>query len=103
MEPLVFMALKIFELLGFGVRKAQFLTLGNYISYFFIMTLTWLSIDDLGRWKLMVWGAAGLTIALPSSQPLEAWPKLTTFPMLQSKYPEAPSYTFRQPSFELAG
>lgn len=51
---------QIFELLGFSVRKAEFLTLGNYISYFLMMTLAWMSIDVLGRRKLMVWGAAGL-------------------------------------------
>jgi sugar porter (SP) family MFS transporter len=51
---------QIFELLGFGVRNAEFLTLGNYISYFLMMTLAWLSIDVLGRRTLMVWGAAGL-------------------------------------------
>jgi hypothetical protein len=51
---------QIFELLGFGVRKAEFLTLGNYISYFLMMTFAWLSIDAVGRRTLMVWGAAGL-------------------------------------------
>ena len=52
---------QIFELLGFRVRKAEFLTLGNYISYFLLMTLAWMSIDVLGRRKLMVWGAIGLS------------------------------------------
>ena len=51
---------QIFELLGFGVRKAEFLTLGNYISYFLMMTFAWLSIDVVGRRKLMVSGAVGL-------------------------------------------
>jgi sugar porter (SP) family MFS transporter len=51
---------QIFELLGFDARNAEFLTLGNYISYFLFMTLAWLSIDVLGRRKLMVWGSAGL-------------------------------------------
>lgn len=51
---------QIFELLGFSVRKAEFLTLGNYITYFLMMTVAWMSIDVLGRRKLMVWGAAGL-------------------------------------------
>ncbi|KAG0651964.1 putative metabolite transport [Hyphodiscus hymeniophilus] len=52
---------QIFELLGFGVRNAEFLTLGNYISYFIMMTVAWMSIDVLGRRKLMVWGAVGLS------------------------------------------
>ena len=51
---------QIFELLGFEERKAEYLTLGNYISYFLMMTFAWLTIDVLGRRKLMVWGAAGL-------------------------------------------
>lgn len=49
-----------FELLGFGVREAEFLTLGNYTSYFLFMTAAWLTIDRYGRRKLMVWGSAGL-------------------------------------------
>jgi len=53
---------QILELLGFGVRQAELLTLANYISYFLMMTFAWLSIDIFGRRKLMVWGAAGLTI-----------------------------------------
>ncbi|TAQ89378.1 hypothetical protein B7494_g2268 [Chlorociboria aeruginascens] len=52
---------QIFELLGFGVRKAEYLTLGNYISYFFIMVFAWLTIDVLGRRRLMVWGSIGLS------------------------------------------
>lgn len=52
---------QIFELLGYGVRKAEFLTQGNYISYFVLMTFAWLLIDAVGRRALMVWGAAGLT------------------------------------------
>lgn len=51
---------QIFELLGFGVREAEFLTLGNYSSYFLFMTAAWLTIDRYGRRKLMVWGSAGL-------------------------------------------
>ncbi|ORY69116.1 general substrate transporter [Pseudomassariella vexata] len=51
---------QIFELLGFGVREAEYVTLGNYISYFFMMTVAWMSIDVLGRRKLMVWGSLGL-------------------------------------------
>jgi len=52
---------QIFELLGLSETKAQYLTLGNYTSYFFLMTLAWLFIDVFGRRILMVWGAAGLT------------------------------------------
>ncbi|KAI0537952.1 general substrate transporter [Xylaria digitata] len=53
---------QIFELLGFGMRSAELVTLGNYISYFFMMTIAWLTIDSLGRRKLMIWGSAGLSI-----------------------------------------
>ncbi|KAL9613051.1 MAG: hypothetical protein Q9167_002397 [Letrouitia subvulpina] len=53
---------QIFELLGFGVNKAEFLTLGNYISYFFLMTLAWLLIDKVGRRILMVLGAFGISL-----------------------------------------
>lgn len=52
---------QIFELLGFSVRKAEYLTLGNYVFYFLTMTLAWLTIDVLGRRKLMVYGAVGLS------------------------------------------
>lgn len=53
---------QIFELLGLGVQKSEFLTQGNYISYFFLMTLAWLFIDRVGRRVLMVWGAFGIAI-----------------------------------------
>ncbi|KAI0856020.1 general substrate transporter [Xylaria cubensis] len=53
---------QIFELLGFGVRNAEFVTLGNYISYFLMMTVAWITIDALGRRKLMVWGSIGLSV-----------------------------------------
>ncbi|CZS87876.1 probable major myo-inositol transporter iolT [Rhynchosporium graminicola] len=52
---------QIFELLGFGTTKAEFLTLGNYVSYFLMMTFAWLTIDVYGRRKLMVWGSFGLS------------------------------------------
>ena len=52
---------QIFELLGFEPRKAEYLALGNYISYLLMMTFAWMSIDVFGRRKLMIWGAAGLT------------------------------------------
>jgi MFS family permease len=54
---------QIFELLGLSVRKAEFLTLGNYIFYFITMTLAWTTIDVLGRRKLMIWGASGLAVS----------------------------------------
>ncbi|KAI9845149.1 MAG: hypothetical protein M1837_005034 [Sclerophora amabilis] len=53
---------QIFELLGFGVRISEYLTLGNYISYFFLMTFAWLLIDRVGRRALMVWGAFGIAL-----------------------------------------
>ena len=52
---------QIFELLGFSVRRAEYLTLGNYISYFFMMTFAWLLIDRVGRRILMIGGAFGIS------------------------------------------
>ncbi|KAK8101869.1 general substrate transporter [Apiospora kogelbergensis] len=52
---------QVFELLGFGVREAEYVTLGNFVSYFLFMTVAWLWIDRYGRRKLMVWGSAGLS------------------------------------------
>lgn len=51
---------QIFELLGFSVMNAEYITLGNYISYFFLMTLAWLLIDRKGRRWLLVNGAYAL-------------------------------------------
>lgn len=51
---------QIFELLGLGVSVSEFLTQGNYISYFFLMTFAWLLIDRVGRRILMVGGAFGI-------------------------------------------
>lgn len=51
---------QIFELLGFGVSKAEYLTQGNYVSYFFLMTFAWLLIDRVGRRILMIAGAFGI-------------------------------------------
>ncbi|KAF2262317.1 general substrate transporter [Lojkania enalia] len=48
---------QIFELLGFPTRLAEYLTLGNYTSYFFMMTIAWLLIDALGRRKLLIHGS----------------------------------------------
>lgn len=53
---------QIFELLGLGVSKSEFLTMGNYVSYFFLMTFAWLLIDKVGRRILMVGGAFGLAV-----------------------------------------
>ncbi|KAF2135951.1 uncharacterized protein K452DRAFT_280726 [Aplosporella prunicola CBS 121167] len=52
---------QIFELLGFGVRQAEYLTQGNYLSYLFLMTFAWLLIDAVGRRKLMISGSIVLT------------------------------------------
>ncbi|KAJ1325906.1 MFS transporter SP family sugar:H+ symporter [Microdochium nivale] len=51
---------QIFELLGFSVVTAEWMTLANFASYFATMTASWMTIDVLGRRKLMVWGAGGL-------------------------------------------
>jgi len=59
---------QIFELLGFSTRNAEFLTLGNYISHFLMVTFAWLSIDVVGHHKLMIWGSIGLASCLASSQ-----------------------------------
>ncbi|OAL39567.1 hypothetical protein AYO20_00964 [Fonsecaea nubica] len=48
---------QIFQLLGFGVATAEFITLGNYVFYFAMMTIAWVLIDRVGRRKLMVVGA----------------------------------------------
>jgi dipeptide/tripeptide permease len=44
------------------VRTSEYLTLGNYTSYFILMTGAWLLIDVLGRRKLLVQGSAILSI-----------------------------------------
>ena len=54
---------QIFQLLGFGVKNSEYLTQGNYISYFFLMTLAWMLIDRVGRRFLMVAGAGALAIS----------------------------------------
>ena len=53
---------QIFELLGFDVSTAEYLTQGNYISYFFLMTFAWLYIEHVGRRFLMVTGAFGIAV-----------------------------------------
>jgi hypothetical protein len=45
------------QLLGFDTRMAEYLTLGNYTSYFLLMTFAWILIDVLGRRYLLVQGS----------------------------------------------
>ncbi|POS81095.1 hypothetical protein DHEL01_v200511 [Diaporthe helianthi] len=52
---------QIFELLGFGVKMAEYITQANYISYFVLMTLAWILIDAVGRRKLILGGSVALT------------------------------------------
>ncbi|CAF9920970.1 MAG: hypothetical protein ALECFALPRED_001680 [Alectoria fallacina] len=54
---------QIFELLGLSVSVSEYLTQGNYISYFFLMTFAWLLIDRVGRRVMMVGGAFGMAIS----------------------------------------
>jgi sugar porter (SP) family MFS transporter len=79
---------QIFELLGFQERTAQYLTLGNYVSYFLLMTLAWVSIDRLGRRKLMVWGAVGLA---------SCFAILTIFGGLAANFPKIPDLVVEIP------
>ncbi|KAF2083566.1 general substrate transporter [Saccharata proteae CBS 121410] len=53
---------QIFELLGFGVRNAEYLTQGNYISYLILMTFAWILIDAVGRRRLLLGGSVILSI-----------------------------------------
>src|ERR1700733_3041874 len=48
---------QIFELLGFDVTTAEYITLGNYLFYLGMMTLTWMLIDRYGRRGVRVRGA----------------------------------------------
>ena len=52
---------QIFGLLGYGVRMSEYLTQGNYISYFFLMTFAWLLVDAVGRRKVLLGGSTVLT------------------------------------------
>lgn len=54
---------QIFELLGFGVTEAEYLTLGNYLFYFIMMTLAWVLIDRVGRRRLMLQGALWMSVS----------------------------------------
>ncbi|KAF3008745.1 hypothetical protein E8E13_010039 [Curvularia kusanoi] len=51
------------SLLGFNTRTSEYITLGNYTSYFFLMTLAWLLIDALGRRKLLIQGSVMLSVS----------------------------------------
>ncbi|KAI1764367.1 general substrate transporter [Hypoxylon sp. FL1150] len=51
---------QIFELLGLNVQWAEILTLINYFIYMIAMRGAWMSIDVVGRRKLMCWGSMGL-------------------------------------------
>ncbi|KAH8730632.1 general substrate transporter [Phaeosphaeriaceae sp. PMI808] len=52
---------QIFGLLGFDVRTSEYFTLGNYTSYFFLMTFAWILIDALGRRQLLIQGSIVLS------------------------------------------
>ncbi|CAD0113606.1 unnamed protein product, partial [Aureobasidium uvarum] len=53
---------QIFELLGFDTRMSEYLTQGNYISYFILMTFAWLLVDAVGRRKVLLGGSIVLTV-----------------------------------------
>ena len=53
---------QLFVLLGRSKTVAEYLTMGNYVTYLVMMTLAWLLIDKYGRRKLMVSGAFGMTL-----------------------------------------
>ncbi|TIA46184.1 general substrate transporter, partial [Aureobasidium pullulans] len=52
---------QIFELLGFDTRMSEYLTQGNYVSYFILMTFAWLLVDAVGRRKVLLGGSIVLT------------------------------------------
>lgn len=79
---------QIFELLGFATTKAEYLTLGNYVSYFLLMTISWMTIDILGRRKLMIWGSVGLTLSFAL---------LTVFGGLAQEFPKIPDLAVEIP------
>ncbi|KAL7773447.1 hypothetical protein CFE70_003411 [Pyrenophora teres f. teres 0-1] len=56
-------ALTGYGAVSFSVRNSEYLTLGNYTSYFFLMTLAWLLIDALGRRKLLIHGSTILSMS----------------------------------------
>lgn len=53
---------QIFELLGFDTRMSEYLTQGNYVSYFVLMTFAWLLVDAVGRRNVLLGGSVVLTV-----------------------------------------
>lgn len=53
---------QIFELLGFDTRMSEYLTQGNYVSYFILMTFAWLLVDAVGRRAVLLGGSIVLTV-----------------------------------------
>ncbi|KAK5115068.1 hypothetical protein LTR62_001765 [Meristemomyces frigidus] len=53
---------QIFELLGYTTRQSEYLTQGNYISYFLLMTFAWILVDAVGRRSVLLWGSTVLTL-----------------------------------------
>ncbi|KAK1060473.1 hypothetical protein LTR74_011819 [Friedmanniomyces endolithicus] len=51
---------QIFELLGYDVQLSEFLTQGNFISYFILMTFAWLLVDAVGRRTVLLGGSGAL-------------------------------------------
>lgn len=54
---------QIFQLLGFETTISEYITVGNYLFYFALMTLAWMLIDVKGRRWLLVTGAFWLAIS----------------------------------------
>ena len=54
---------QIFELLGFSVLTAEYITMANYLFYLASMTLAWILIDRKGRRWLLVRGAFWLALS----------------------------------------
>ncbi|KAK5175248.1 uncharacterized protein LTR77_000385 [Saxophila tyrrhenica] len=54
---------QIFELLGYPTRESEYLTQGNYISYFILMTFAWLLVDAVGRRSVLLGGSGVLSIS----------------------------------------
>ena len=54
---------QIFELLGYGVQKSEYLTQANYLSYLALMTFAWLLIDAVGRRTVMLGGSSALVVS----------------------------------------
>lgn len=53
---------QIFQLLGFETTTSELITQGNYVSYFLLMTFSWLLIDAVGRRYIMCWNSLGLVL-----------------------------------------